>query len=613
MPSRATPGARREASVATSSGSVARQNFGDFNDQQLQALAHELGEWETETSCVRKNCAHRPPSMCWNQEPVYPVDTKQPSFYLPGVIESLPESLSNNRKQWMYTCLLAKHYRVPLTLSFSTIKPYNNLISPIQKARKKDVRLDAYMLCILYTAGQFIDKRELLLDRLAFLKPYPSKNQAGFDWKFEENRDRAFRWYDDGHWEEHPADKNPNDDELRHVKVELTLVYSQLLGPVSAEGAHVNEFQKEVARALKAMLREETDDTDGEATDSQGEGMDHSEELLLHGMSSRAQSMVTQPGRLDEPQDAPIQDQQPQQAHIGEPANHFHVFKAKLNDALKDLFQAQGAQPPDGDGLEGDKENALIVDEVVPSREDGKIDNEGHNVAEKQQNQSPAAGKEDANEAHHMSAKPVKLEFSEPNGTFNKIKNDPDSKADVENARLREDVQRYQREAATMKRKFEETFEELGQQREQHNKMVQDTKKELSRSSKRQKLLHVHIESIYNKWDTGKLLKDGENGSEFVMDHVHEALDLVKLSMADERAKVRKILELEDQGDVHQQLQVWSTQREATMGERMDALEKLLTSEPVTRPMDVATELKESYSTWVKSVKPRLDLEPPRI
>ncbi|KAK8066187.1 hypothetical protein PG997_012934 [Apiospora hydei] len=589
MPGRATPAARAEASVATSSGAVTnnrstnvRQYFGDFNNQQLQTLAHELGEWETKTSCVRKNCAHRPPSMCWNQEPVYPIDTKQPSFYLPGVIESLPESLSKNRKQWMYTCLLAKHYRVPMSLSFSPIKPYNNLISPIQKARKKH--------------------------------PYPSKNDPGFNWKFKENRDRVFRWYDDGHWEEHPAYEDPDDEDLHHVKVEVTLVYSRFLGLANAEGgAHVNEFQKEVARALKTMSREESEDANDEAADSEREREDHFEELLSHSMLSRSQSMVTQPERLGEPRNTPTQGLQAQQPPIAVPANHFRAFKAKLNDALKDLFEAQGAQPRDEDGLEGGMENALIADGHIVAREVQNLNHEDHPVANEEVNHIAAATQEDTNEAHRMSPKPAKPEILEPNATSYKIKHEPDSKADIENVRLREDVQRYQREAATMKRKFDETFEELGQQREQHNKMVQDSKKDLSRSNKRQKLLHVHVESIYNKWDTGKLLQDEENGSELVMDHVHEALDLVKLSMADERAKVRKILELEDQGSVRQQLQDWATRREAIMDKRMDALEKLLTSESLARSMDVATELKESYSTWVESVKPRLEMEPPSV
>ncbi|KAK7966887.1 uncharacterized protein PG986_001164 [Apiospora aurea] len=586
MPGRATPAARAEASVAESSGTVAnnrssnvRQYFGDFNNQQLQTLAHELGEWETETSCVRKNCAHRPPSMCWNQDPVYPIDTKQPSFYLPGVIESLPESLSKTRKQWMYTCLLAKHYRVPISLSFSPIKPYNNLISPIQKARKKHVSLDAYMVCIMYTVGQFIDTREILLDRLGFLKPYPSKSHQGFDWKFEENQDRVFCWYDDGQWEEHPADEDPDDEDLRHVKVEVTLVYSRFLGLANAEGgAHVNEFQKEVARALKTMSREESEDPNDEAADSERERGGHFEELLSHSL-------------------------QAQQPPIAGPANHLRVFEAKLNDALKDLFEAQGAQPREENGLERDTGSALMADGNSAVRGAENLNNEDYPVANEEMNHIHAAAKEGTSEAHRTSPKPAKQEILESNATSIKIKHETDSKADIENVRLREAVQRYQREAATMKRKFDEAFQELGQQREQHNRMVQDSKKNLSRSNKRQKLLHVHVESIYNKWDTGKLLQDGENDSELVMDHVHEALDL--------RAKIRKILELEDQDSARQQLQDWATRREATMDERMDALEKLLTSESLARSMDVATELKESYSTWVKSVKPRLEMEPP--
>lgn len=643
MPSQARPAARPEASAAvSSSGPVAQSKparnkynhlhyFTDFNDDQLDSLASELGKWERESSCVRKDCIHQPRSICWDQDAVYPIDTTQPSFYLPRVMQSLPASLSHNRKQWMYTCLLAKHHRVPINLTFSAVKPYNNFISPIHKGRKKQVELDAYSLCILYSAGRFIDKRGLLLDRLGFLKPYPTKNHKGFNWKFEEQRDRVFRWYDDGRWEEYLPDENPNDaDGFPHdVKVELTLVYSQFLGLSNAEGGKTNEYQKAVSRALKSLLRGSSEEADAEVTDSEQDRMDEGQENAPQGVTSRDQSMVLPQGVPSEPQENRVEELHAQQTPIRERPHHLQVFQAKLSDALNDLFEAQGAQGNHDHRLEGLGRNELFVgvdarprDVPAPNRNLNNIDGKEQTVLEGEVGQIPlneADRTNEGNRALDQTTKVAERESLQPDLAARRPKSESGDQTNAlkeetpidetkfdqdENIRLRETAER---QAATMKRKFEETLEELNHQKEQYSKLALEHKKEQTRSHKRQKLLYVHVESIYRKWDTGKLLRDESNGFEGALDHVHENLEQLKQSMANDRAQLRKIIESEEQDGVSKELQDWVAREEATTGERMDALEKLLNSEGVARPMDVAVELKESYSAWVKSVKPRLD------
>ncbi|KAK8136141.1 hypothetical protein PG984_004081 [Apiospora sp. TS-2023a] len=645
MPGQARQVTRPDANASMSSpGAVAqptpvrtRQNhlfyFTDFNEDQLTALANEQGNWETEFSCVRKGCTHQPRSLCWDQDPVYPIRTKQPSFYLPRVVNNLPDSLSRNRKQWMYTCLLAKHYRMPVNLIFSAIKPYNNIISPVHKGRKKQIELDAYSLCVLYSAGCFIDKRRLLIDRLGFLNSYPKNNHPGFDWKFEDKKDRVFRWYDDGRWEEYQPDENPDDaDGIPHdVKVECTLVYSRFLGMTNAEGASTNEFQKSVGRALKSLHRASPDEADTEVADLEQGPMDEDQEDAPQRVSSRAQSMVLPRGTPSEPQENRIQEQHEQQTPARELSLHLQAFQAKISDALKDLFEAEGVQDNHAFQLEGVERSERVVDvdaqpreASAPARNHNNTDGNEHDVPENELDQIPSVEAGNTNEGHRpldQTANMTESESLQPNPTSRRIKNEIGGRANAlkeespgveskfthnEHIRLRE-VAEHQ--AATMKRKFEETLEELHQQKQQYHKLELGTKKEQARSNKRQKLLHAHVEGIYRKWDTAKLLQDDSNKLNGALDQVHENLDLLKQSKANDRAQLRKIIESEDQDDIRKQLRDWVAREEETTGERMDALEKLLSSDGVARPMDVAMELKESYAVWVKSVKPRVEGE----
>ncbi|KAK7934888.1 hypothetical protein PG985_000383 [Apiospora marii] len=649
MPGQARPAAGPEAAAEVSSSGPSAQSkpprvkynhlqyFTDFNDDQLDALASELGKWEKKSSCVRKGCTHLSKSLCWDQVPVYPVDTTQPSFYLPRVIQNLPASLSQNRKQWMYTCLLAKYYRVPINITFSAIKLYNNNISPIHKGRKNQVELDAYSLCILYNAGRFIDKRGLLLDRLPFLKPYPTKEREGFDWKFEENRDRVFRWYDDGRWEEYLPDENPDDAEgIPHdVKVELTLVYSRFLGLTNGEGGNTNEFQKAAARALKQLLRKPRGEAVAEVTDLEEDQADEDQEDASQAVSSRDQSLaLLQRDPLEHREDR-VQQQRAQQTPIRERPLHLQLFQAKLSDALNDLFEAEGAHDKHNYRIEIAERSELPVDAdaqprtvPAPVTTPNDLDNEQRTAPEEEGSQIPSVEADNANEGNRaldQIAKPTKRESPEPGPAARRIKSEVESSANGlkeespsaeskldpdKNSILREAAEQ---QAATMKRKYEETLEELNEQKEQYHKLALESKKEQARGSKRQKLLHVHVESIYRKWDTGKMLQDESNGFEGALEQVHDTVDHLKQSMASDRAQLRKIVEAEDAEDVRKQLRDWVVREEANAGGKMDNLEKLLSSDAVARPMDVAMELKESYATWVKTIKPRLDREQPGV
>lgn len=653
MPSQARPSARPEASAAgSSSGSAAQSKparaktshlhyFTDFTEDQLATLANELGKWEKESACVRRGCAHQPRSLCWDQDAVYAVDTTQPSFYLPRVIQNLPAALSDNRKQWMYTCLLAKYYRVPINLIFSAVRPYNNVISPVHKGRKKQVELDAYALCVLYTAGLFIDKRGLLLDRLGFLKPYPTPHHRGFDWKFEESRDRVFRWYDDDRWEEYLPEENPDDmDGLpRDVKVEVTLVYSRFLGLTNAEGGGTNEFQRTVARALRTLLRESSEGAVDEVAGPEEDQMDENQEAASQGAYSRDQSPALPQRAFSEPQEHRVQDQRAQQTHTRERSLHLQLFQAKLSDALNDLFEAEGAQDNHDYRLdyrlERGERRDVVVDAAAQTRDDPAPGRAPHDAEDDERPALEEAGNQMASNegdgigegarASDQDAQPAKRESPPPGPAARSIKRElgsreahapkeesPGAEAQPgpdENVRRREAAEQR---AAALKRKFEATREELRQQRAQYQQLARESRREQARGRKRQKLLRGHVESIYRKWDTGQLLQQAEesDGVEGALDRVHDQLDRLRQAMAGDRARLRQMAESEDGAeDVRAQLRDWVARAEADAGGRMDALEELLGSDAVARPMDVAVELKESYAAWVQTVQPRLDRE----
>ena len=526
--------------------------FQDFNDTQLIKLQRELGKWDTQSPCVRRDCTHQPPRLCWEQAAAYPIDTKQPSLYQPRVIQNLPGSLSKNRLQWLYTCLLAKYYRLPINLMFSPIRVYNNFISPIRNDKKEDIEFDAYTLCLLYTAGRFIDKHELLLDRLSFLKPYPSENNEGFDWKFEDKRDRIFRRYDDGCWEE-DTDTGPVAGSRTLVK-KLTLVYSRFSKIVSS-GNTKTDYQRAVVEAIRHMPLKPSHDDD--------EGGDVPQDL-----PPRDPPMMLPPPAKQEPQ-TPI--------HGGLVAQGEQDHDDRISNWIAD----QATQP-----------DALGSNEQLPAEDNGGQANEQRvEVKVEPDNPNATPNNMEAKIGHDLQMEDDHKDPGEDAGNA-QVKQE---------ARKEADTLRYQASLETenrrLKRQFDETLMKLDQQTRRHDK--------------KQKLLQVHIKDIYGKHDILKMLQDKPSAMEDGFDNVHAALDSLKQSMADERAKLRKIIESHetDALSLHRELQDWAVQEESAVGEKLDCLEKSLGSEAVTRSTDVAMEIRQCYNAWIDSVKPRLKRE----
>ncbi|KAK8046955.1 hypothetical protein PG996_015019 [Apiospora saccharicola] len=237
-----------------------KDHWGDATPGQMARIQQAFGRWPVETPCVRKGCTHSLGEVCWNQAAPYPIATLQPCLYQYKVMELLPEPLSDNRRQWMHICLLAKLYRLSVVLHYSEISPYRNNLN---LREPRPVEFDAYLFCLIYTVGRLIDNRGAFPARFSFLPTYDKADE--FDWKFrtEDCRDRTFDLYEDtGKWEEefNPftdpeayrdaralAARNPDRKPHRTLK----LLYTQYDVPKFAPSLYYNAYQHDVIKAFE--------------------------------------------------------------------------------------------------------------------------------------------------------------------------------------------------------------------------------------------------------------------------------------------------------------------------------------------------------------------------
>ncbi|KAK8093953.1 hypothetical protein PG997_000638 [Apiospora hydei] len=131
--------------------------------------------------------------------------TLQPCLYLPKVMNLLPDL---NRRQREHTCLLAKFYRMPVLLHFAEILPYHKYF---HLGDPEPLVPDAYLFCLIYTVGRFIDKHAVLPRRFGFMPLYNLADS--FDWKLDSLscRHRIFHLSEDGTWEEMDPFINPDE------------------------------------------------------------------------------------------------------------------------------------------------------------------------------------------------------------------------------------------------------------------------------------------------------------------------------------------------------------------------------------------------------------------
>ncbi|KAK6854898.1 hypothetical protein PG995_009086 [Apiospora arundinis] len=207
-------------------------------------------------------------------------------------------------------------------------------------------------------------------------------------------------------------------------------------------------------------------------------------------------------------------------------------------------------------------------------------------------------------------ANELKISKFNVRGAVKKQEEDDDEKKYIPRSQLKAENRALKEESAKRKRKYEETLEALHQRKAQYIKLLHDTKREQDRATKHQKWIHGHIESIYGKPDTRKMLQDESNRLEDGLDPVHASLDRLKES-EEEWTKVRQIIESGSKDTLREELRIQFAQIEETMGGNMEALEKSLSSETVARNMDVAVELKDSHTSLVKIAKPRFEREQP--
>ncbi|KAK8066188.1 hypothetical protein PG997_012935 [Apiospora hydei] len=173
-----------------------------------------------------------------------------------------------NRRQREHISLLTKFYRMPVLLHFAEILPYHKYF---HLRDPEPLVLDAYLFCLIYTVGRFIDKHAVLPRRFGFMPLYNLADS--FDCKFDSLscRDRIFHLYEDGTWEEE-MDPFLNPDEYFAAKAKaeaqpdrkphrtVKLLYHNYDTPKSGRVSYRNLYYYEVLNAFTEQEEKYTDE-----------------------------------------------------------------------------------------------------------------------------------------------------------------------------------------------------------------------------------------------------------------------------------------------------------------------------------------------------------------